>query len=192
MQITPELSNLIIRFGFNIFIAFIIIKLIYDRKKSNNDFVFTYFIFNTLIFFFAFLLSNIEINIGFAFGMFAVFAILRYRTDPIPIKEMTYLFIVITIGVINALSNIEISFASLLFTNISLVIMTFILEINWQKNLFIRQTINYEKIENIKPENHDELLIDLKERTGLNIHHFEIRRINFLRDTARIRIFYKV
>ena len=191
MQITPELSNLIIRFGFNIFIAFIIIKLIYDRKKSNNDFVFTYFIFNTLIFFFAFLLSNIEINIGFAFGMFAVFAILRYRTDPIPIKEMTYLFIVITIGVINALSNIEISFASLLFTNISLVIMTFILEINWQKNLFIRQTINYEKIENIKPENHDELLIDLKERTGLNIHHFEIRRINFLRDTARIRIFYK-
>lgn len=191
MQISPELSNLIIRFGFNIFIAFIIIKLIYDRKQSNNDFVFTYFIFNTLIFFFAFLLSNIEINIGFAFGMFAVFAILRYRTDPIPIKEMTYLFIVITIGVINALSNIEISFASLLFTNISLVIMTFILEMNWQRNLYIRQTINYEKIENIKPENHDELLLDLKNRTGLNIHHFEIRRINFLRDTARIRIFYK-
>ena len=191
MQISPEFSNLIIRFGFNIFIAFIIIKLIYDRKQSNNDFVFTYFIFNTLIFFFAFLLSNIEINIGFAFGMFAVFAILRYRTDPIPIKEMTYLFIVITIGVINALSNIEVSYGSLLFTNISLVIMTFILEINWQNKLFIEQTINYEKIENIKPENHNELLSDLKERTGLDIHHFEIRRINFLRDTARIRIFYK-
>ena len=117
MQISPEFSNLIIRFVFNIFIAFIIIKLIYDRKQSNNDFVFTYFIFNTLIFFFAFLLSNIEINIGFAFGMFAVFAILRYRTDPIPIKEMTYLFLVIGISVINALANKKISHAELVFAN---------------------------------------------------------------------------
>ncbi|MAJ44413.1 MAG: DUF4956 domain-containing protein [Candidatus Marinimicrobia bacterium] len=191
MIFTPEVTNLITRFGFNLIIAFIIIKLIYDKNKSNNDFVFTYFIFNTLIFFFAFLLSNIEINMGFAFGMFAVFAILRYRTDPIPIKEMTYLFIVITIGVINALSNIEVSYASLLFTNFSLIIMTFILEMNWQKNLFIQQTINYEKIENIKPENNSKLLADLKERTGLDIHHFEIRRINFLRDTAQIRVFYK-
>ena len=191
MEFTPELFNLIYRFGFNLFIATVIIKLIYDRKNTNNEFVFTYFMFNTLIFFFAFLLSNIEINIGFAFGMFAVFAILRYRTDPIPIKEMTYLFIVITIGVINALSNTEISYVSLLFTNFSLVVMTFILEMIWQRNLLIRQTINYEKIENIKPENHEKLLLDLKERTGLDIKHFEIRRINFLRDTARIRIFHK-
>ena len=85
--------------------AFIIIKLIYQRDHTNNDFVFTYFMFNTLIFFFAFLLSNITINIGFAFGMFAVFAILRYRTDPIPIKEMTYLFIAIAVGFINALGD---------------------------------------------------------------------------------------
>lgn len=191
MEFTPEFFNLIYRFGFNLFIAFIIIHFIYKRDKSSNDFVFTYFMFNTLIFFFAYLLSNIEINIGFAFGMFAVFAILRYRTDPIPIKEMTYLFIVITIGVINALSNTEISYASLLFTNFSLLLITYILEKNWQSNLMIRQTINYEKIENIKPENHDELLTDLKDRTGLDIQEFEIRQINFLRDTARIRIYYK-
>ena len=192
MEFTQELINLIVRFGFNLFVTFIIIKLIYHRNHSNNDFIFTYFMFNTLIFFFAFLLSNIEINIGFAFGMFAVFAILRYRTDPIPIKEMTYLFIVITIGVLNALSNTEISYASLLFTNFSLVIMTYILEMNWQKNLLVKQSINYEKIENIKPENHDALLSDLKERTGLDILQFEIRKINFLRDTARINIYYKM
>ena len=112
MLLSPELLNLMIRFGFNLFIAFIIIKLIYDRDKTDNDFVFTYFMFNSLIFFFAFLLSNITINIGFAFGLFAVFAILRYRTNPIPIKEMTYLFIVITLGVINALSKTEISYNS--------------------------------------------------------------------------------
>jgi hypothetical protein len=191
MNLSPELMNLIIRFGFNLFIAFVIIKLIYHRNHTNNDFVFTYFMFNSLIFFFAFLLGKITINIGFAFGMFAVFAILRYRTNPIPIKEMTYLFIVITIGVINALSNSEVSLAALLFTNIALVSLTYFLETYWQKNLLARITIEYEKIENIKPENRDTLLADLKERTGLNIQSFEFRRMNFLRDTARIRVYYK-
>ncbi len=191
MDFPLELMNLIIRFGFNLTIAFIIIKLIYQRNHTNNDFVFTYFMFNSLIFFFAFLLSNVTINIGFAFGLFAVFAILRYRTDPIPIKEMTYLFIVITIGVINALSSAEVSYAELLFTNVALVGLTYFLETYWRKNLLVRITIEYEKIENIKPENHDTLLADLKERTGLNIQSFEFRRMNFLRDTARIRIYYK-
>ncbi len=191
MDFPLELMNLIIRFGFNLTIAFIIIKLIYQRNHTNNDFVFTYFMFNSLIFFFAFLLGNITINIGFAFGLFAVFAILRYRTDPIPIKEMTYLFIVITIGVINALSGAEVSHAQLLFTNMALVGLTYFLETYWRKNLLVRITIEYEKIENIKPENHDTLLADLKERTGLNIQSFEFRRMNFLRDTARIRIYYK-
>ena len=192
MDLSSELLNLIIRFGFNLSIAFIIIKLIYHRNRSSNlDFVFTYFMFNSLIFFFAYLLGNITINMGFAFGLFAVFAILRYRTDPIPIKEMTYLFIVITIGVINALSGNEVSYTILLFTNITLVVLTYFLETYWQKNLLIRMTVEYEKIENIKPENRDALLADLKERTGLNIQSLEFRRMNFLRDTARIRIYYK-
>jgi len=192
MELSSELIHLMIRFGFNLSIAFIIIKLIYHRNRSSNlDFVFTYFMFNSLIFFFAYLLGNITINMGFAFGLFAVFAILRYRTDPIPIKEMTYLFIVITIGVINALSGNEVPYTVLLFTNITLVVLTYFLETYWQKNLLIGMTVEYEKIENIKPENRDALLADLKERTGLNIQSLEFRRMNFLRDTARIRIYYK-
>ena len=192
MELSSELIQLMLRFGFNLTIAFIIIKLIYYRNRSSNlDFVFTYFMFNSLIFFFAYLLGNITINMGFAFGLFAVFAILRYRTDPIPIKEMTYLFIVITIGVINALSGNEVSYTILLFTNITLVVLTYFLETYWQKNLLILMTVVYEKIENIKPENRDALLADLKERTGLNIQSLEFRRMNFLRDTARIRIYYK-
>ena len=174
MELSSDLINLMIRFGFNLSIAFIIIKLIYQRNRANNlDFVFTYFMFNSLIFFFAFLLSSITINMGFAFGLFAVFAILRYRTDPIPIK------------------GAEVSYAALLFTNITLVILTYFLENYWQKNLLLRMNIEYEKIENIKPENRDILLADLKERTGLNIQSLEFRRMNFLRDTARIRIYYK-
>ena len=192
MDLSSELLNLIIRFGFNLSIAFIIIKLIYQRNHSNNlDFVFTYFMFNSLIFFFAFLLGNITINMGFAFGLFAVFAILRYRTDPIPIKEMTYLFIVITIGVINALSGAEVSYAALLFTNIALVGLTYVLETYWQNNTLILRTVEYEIIENIKPENHEKLRLDLENRIGMPIIKFEIHRINFLRDTVRISIYCK-
>ena len=191
MELSHELLNLIIRFGFNLSVAFIIIKLIYQRDHNNNDFVFTYFMFNSLIFFFASILGSITINMGFAFGLFAVFAILRYRTDPIPIKEMTYLFIVITIGVINALSGDEVSFSALLFTNTALVGLTYFLEKYWQNNLLASMNIDYEKIENVKPENHEALLADVKERTGLNIQDFQFSRMNFLRDTVRIKIYYK-
>ena len=191
MELTPEFFNLIFRFGFNLSIAFIIIKLIYYRNHNNNDFVFTYFMFNSLIFFFATVLGNMTVNLGFAFGLFAVFAILRYRTDPIPIKEMTYLFIVITIGVINALSSNEVSYAELLFTNVALVGLTYFLETYWQNNLLVRHNVEYEIIENIKPENHEKLLLDLEDRTGFSIKHFEIGRINFLRDTVQIRIYCK-
>ena len=191
MELSHELLNLIIRFGFNLSVAFIIIKLIYQRDHNNNDFVFTYFMFNSLIFFFASILGSITINMGFAFGLFAVFAILRYRTDPIPIKEMTYLFIVITIGVINALSGDEVSFEALLFTNTALVGLTYFLEKYWQNNLLASMNIDYEKIENVKPQNHEALLADLKERTGLNIQDFQFSRMNFLRDTVRIKIYFK-
>ena len=192
MDLSPELLNLIIRFGFNLLVVFIIVKLIYQPNHPNNlDFVFTYFMFNTLIFFFAFLLASITINIGFAFGMFAVFAILRYRTNPIPIKEMTYLFAVITIGVINALSGPEISYQMLLFTNITIVGLTYLLERYWQYNALVLRAIEYEIIENIKPENHKKLLLDLENRVGQPILKFEIRRINFLRDTVRINIYCK-
>ncbi len=193
MNLSSELLNLITHFGFNILVVFVIVKLIYQRNHPNNlDFVFTYFMFNILIFFFAFSLASIEINIGFAFGMFAVFAILRYRTDPIPIKEMTYLFIAIAIGVINALSGTnEVSSDVLMFTNITLVVLTYLLETYWQHNALVIRTVEYEIIENIKPENHEKLLLDLENRVGMPIMKFEIHRINFLRDTVRISIYCK-
>ena len=191
MQLSSEMIDLVLRFTFNAAIAYIIIKVIYYRDFKNNDFIFSYFMFNTLIFFFAYILGGIDINMGFAFGLFAVFAMLRYRTNPIPIKEMTYLFIVITVGVINALSGNMISLGALLFTNFSIVLLTFILENNWQNNLLINRTIDYENIENIKPENHEKLLADLEQRTGLDIIYYDIQNINFLRDTVKVKIYTK-
>ena len=192
MDLSSELLNLIIRFGFNILVIFVIVKLIYQRNHPNNlDFVFTYFMFNILIFFVAFSLASIKIDMGFAFGMFAVFAILRYRTNPIPIKEMTYLFIAIAVGFINALSGTTISIHLILFINITLVVLTYLLEIYWQHNALVIRSVEYEIIENIKPENHKKLLLDLQDRVGMPILKFEIGRINFLRDTVRISIYCK-
>ena len=190
MEIPAEILNLISRFSFNFIIIFIIIKIIYYRNNSkNDDFVFTYFMFNALIFFFAYILGNITINLGFAFGLFAVFAILRYRTDTIPIKEMTYLFIVITIGVINALSGSTVSFEILLIANLIITLMAYVLENFWQSHYLVTRTIIYENVENIKPENHEELLLELNNNTGFNIEKFEIESINFRRGAARIKIF---
>jgi hypothetical protein len=192
MQLPVEALNLISRFSFNFIIVFIIIKIIYYRNNSkNDDFVFTYFMFNALIFFFAYILGNITINLGFAFGLFAVFAILRYRTDTIPIKEMTYLFIVITIGVINALSVSTVPFIILLIANLIITLMAYVLENFWQSHYLITRTIIYENVENIKPGNHEELLLELNNNTGFNIEKFEIESINFRRGSARIKIFTK-
>ena len=193
MELSSDFYNLAFRFLFNISVAYLIIMQIYKRFHDSNDFVFTYFMFNSLIFFFAYILGNMDINIGFAFGLFAVFAILRYRTDPIPIKEMTYLFIVITTGVINAIGSNEVSQQELIFANFIIIILTYILEnqgkIQASEKLLGRRTIEYDKLENIKPENHKDLLIDLENRTGLSIQRFEIGRI-FL-DRVNIKIFYE-
>ena len=193
MELSSDFYNLVFRFLFNISVAYLIIMQIYKRFHDGNDFVFTYFMFNSLIFFFAYILGNMDINIGFAFGLFAVFAILRYRTNPIPIKEMTYLFIVITTGVINAIGSNEVSQQELIFANFIIIILTYVLEnqsnIQDSEKLLGRRTIEYDKLENIKPENHKDLLIDLENRTGLSIQRFEIGRI-FL-DRVNIKIFYE-
>ena len=195
MELGFLFSNIFIRFSFNLFIAFVIIKLIYHRDYKGNDFVFTYFMFNTLIFFFAYILGNLDINMAFGFGLFAVFAILRYRTDPIPIKEMTYLFIVITIGVINALSTNQVVFEELIFANVAIVVMTFFLEKYWVSNLVVTnyriKTIVYNDMDMIKPENYQKLLDDVVKKTGLQIIDCKVGRINFLENWANVKIYYK-
>ena len=136
------------------------------------------------------LLDSVKLQLGFALGLFAIFGIIRYRTDPIPIKEMTYLFLVIGISVVNALANKKISHAELIFANLLIVFVTFGMERIWLLKAEIRKNITYEKIELIVPERREELLEDLCNRTGLDIVRIEIRRIDFLKDTANIRVFY--
>jgi hypothetical protein len=136
------------------------------------------------------MMSNVTLELGFAIGLFAIFGIIRYRTQQIPIKEMTYLFVIIGVSVINALNNEKISFVEILFTNFIILLIIWVLERLWLSKFGVSKKVLYEKIENIKPENYESLKIDLELRTGLKIKRVEIKKNNFLKDVAELTIFY--
>ena len=185
-----DFSKLLFKFGINFIFLIIIVRLIYYRVKDDKDYVFTYIMFNILTFFICFLLRKVPMEMGFALGLFAVFGILRYRTEAIPIRQMTYLFIVIGISMINALSNKSVSIFEVLFTNGLITLITYLIDRLWFQTIEEKKNIVYEKIELIKPENKQELIKDLKERTGLPIHEVKVEKIDFLRDTAAVTIYY--
>ncbi|TKG96631.1 DUF4956 domain-containing protein [Puteibacter caeruleilacunae] len=182
--------ELLFRFGFNLLVIVTIVKYLYYKSSHRKDYFFTYILISTVIFLLCFLLENVKLELGFALGLFAIFGIIRYRTRQIPIKEMTYLFLVIGVSVINALANRKVSYAELLFTNLALIAVTFALERLLLLKHESRKVIEYEKIELIKPQRHEELIKDLEERTGIKINRVEIGKIDFLRDSARINIYY--
>jgi hypothetical protein len=133
---------------------------------------------------------QMDIDTGMGLGLFAIFGIIRYRTDAIEIKEMTYLFMIIGISVVNALASNELSVSEVGVINVSVVLLTFILENLWLMKHETRKTINYERIDLITPDKYEEMKADLEKRTGLSINRVEIGKIDFLNDTALIRIFY--
>ncbi len=187
---SSDLLDLLLRFTFNFLVAYIIIRWIYYPTHKNKDYLFTYFLFNIIIFMLCYMMRNTQLEIGVAFGLFAVFSILRYRTLNVGVMDMAYLFLIISVGVINSLSNEQVSIAEVLFANFLIVAAIFILEKVWLIRIAANKVVIYEKIENIRPENYNKLIADLKERTGLNVHRVEIGRVDFMRDIARIRIFY--
>jgi hypothetical protein len=185
-----DFTELLFRFLFNFVVVFIAIRLLYYKVRRRRDYLFTFILISTVVFLLCFLLESVKLGLGFALGLFAIFGIIRYRTQQIPIKEMTYLFLVIGISVINALANKKISYAELIVTNGLLLLVTWGLERMMMLRHESRKQILYEKIELIKPENRLELKTDLENRTGLIINRIEIGKVDFLRDTARINIYY--
>jgi len=187
---SKDFWTLVVKTIFNLSVITVIVRYIYYPVTKNKDYLFTYFLISLTVFLLCVLLDSVKLQLGFALGLFAIFGIIRYRTDPIAIKEMTYLFLVIGISVVNALANKKISHAELIFANLLIIFVTFGMERIWLLRHEVRKNITYEKIELIVPEKRDELIADLKSRTGLNISRIEIRRIDFLKDIANIRIFY--
>lgn len=183
------LGALLLRFLFNFIVIGLIIHFFYYPKSRRRDYYFTFSLINVSVFFLIFLLGSVKLKIGFALGIFAIFGIIRYRTESVPIREMTYLFIIIAISVINALS-VQISYLEILATNLIFILCIWVLESErWLKHTCCK-LILYDKIQLITPEKREELLEDLRTRTGLDISKVEIGHIDFLRDATFIKVYY--
>jgi hypothetical protein len=185
-----DFMELLIRFSFNFLIVVLIVRYLYYKSSRRKDFLFTYILISVVVFLISYMLSSVKIKLGFALGLFAVFGILRYRTIQLPIKEMTYLFIVIGISMINALANKKVSYAELLFTNFVIIGIIYLLERVWLLRHESSKRIRYDNIELIQPERYPELKADLEQRTGLKINRVEVEDYNFLTDSARVYIYY--
>jgi len=185
-----DLYMLMLRMCVNLFFLTIIIRYLYYPKTKRKDYLFTYYLIGMITFFLCFGLKKLDIDTGMGLGLFAIFGIIRYRTDAIEIKEMTYLFLVIGISVVNALGMNKVSVAEIAIINVATVLLTFVLERLWLMKHETRKTINYERIDLIVPEKYEEMKADLEKRTGLSINRVEVGKIDFLNDTALIRIYY--
>jgi len=185
-----DFYKMLFRFVINLFFLTIIIRYLYYKNAKRQDYLFTYYLISIIVFFLCFTLKKYELDLGMALGLFAIFGIIRYRTDAIEIKEMTYLFVVIGVSVINSLANKKMSYAEIMLGNFLIVGAIAVLERYWVQHQELSKEIIYEKIENVRPEQYNALKSDLETRTGLVINRIKIGDINFLRDTAMITIFY--
>lgn len=186
----PGLWEMLIRFGINLLVCWIITHFFYYRKSHRRDYYFTYILFSTAIFFILYQLQNMKIEVGIALGLFGIFSMIRYRTEQLPIREMTYLFVLIGISIING-AGLTSSYTAFIVTNLLFILIIFLLESLGFSHKEANKIILYEKIELIQPERREELLADLHQRTGLDIIDVQIGSIDFLKDTAWIKVTYK-
>ena len=193
------LQKILSKIGWRLFIdlaaVFVLVRLIYYPNYRQRELFFTFFIFNLIIFLISFLLNKVELSMGAAFGLFAVFSMLRYRTEDVSIKDMTYLFLVIAIGLISAVTKIKdandyMEYFFLVIVNAMILLITYLLEGKMLMKKESSKIILYENIALIRSEKHEELLEDLKLRAGIEIHRYTIQRIDFLRDAAQIKVYY--
>lgn len=184
-----DMGALLLRFLFNSVFIWIIIQKLYYPKSQRRDYYFTFALISVSIFFLIYLLGSVKIKVGFALGLFAIFGIIRYRTESMSVREMTYLFVIIAVSVIHALA-VTLSYGELLLTNVIFIICIRLCEnIPYLKSRSEKLVV-YDRIDLIKPDCRDELLKDLKDRLGLDIIDVEVGAVDFLRDTAMLKVYY--
>jgi cytochrome c biogenesis factor len=177
-----------IRFLIDILTVAVLIGVVYFRNYRKKDHIFTFMMFNVVIFLITYMLNKVGMSFGAAFGLFAVFSILRYRTENISEKDMTYLFIVIAMGLINSVAKA--TYFEMMILNGMIILIAWILDANllWKADKF--QLVYYEKIDLIKTQNYELLLKDLADRTGLNVYKVTVEEIDFLKDSASLKVYY--
>lgn len=187
---TDAMATLLARFALNILFAVVVVRLIYYRLYRNRDYVFTYFLINLVTFSLAYLLSKVTIGMGFALGLFAVFGILRYRTEAIRVRNLTYLFVVIGIALLNALVDGAITLAELVIANAVIAGAVAILEAAPFSGREESRVVQYDRLDLLSPDAATELLADLRGRTYLPVERCEIGDVDLLRDSALVTIYW--
>jgi len=187
---SPVLLELVVRLVFNLAVLGTVVWGIYFPSARRKEYVFTYVLISITVFFMCFFLAAVKLELGFALGLFAIFGIIRYRTSTIPIREMTYLFLIIAVAVINGVAHKSYFFPELVIANATFILMSWAMERLWMNKGEQRKTIVYEKIELLRPDRRPDLIEDLKMRTGLDIHKVEIGHVDFLKDISDITIYF--
>lgn len=186
-----DFYKMLFRFCINFSFLTVIIRLLYYKNSKNKEYFFTYYMISIIVFFLCFTLKKFELDLGMALGLFAIFGIIRYRTNSIEIKEMTYLFIVIGVSVINSLANKKMSYVELLSANLLIILVLYLTEWFWGLKHQMTKKIVYDVVENLKPENFQVLKEDLKIKTGYEIEKVKVNEINLRKKIADIIIYYE-
>lgn len=183
------LSDLLMRFGFNLVFVVGIIHFLYFRRSRRADYYFTFALISISIFLMIFLLGSVKIKIGFALGLFAIFGIIRYRTESMPVREMTYLFVIISMSVINALAA-EANWLTLAVVNAIFVVSCILGELTNKLPHNACKYVKYDRIDLITPAKYDEMKADLESRLGINVIKVDVGTVNFLKDMALLKVYY--
>lgn len=183
--------ELLIAFVINLIAIMIVVRWLYYPKCKRGEFFFTYILIAISTFMLIYVLGDVKLKAGIALGLFAIFSIIRYRTEQVAIREMTYLFIIIAISAINGLTVSELSYGEVLIINILFILSIFICESRLLISHYSYKVIKYDNINLITPDKRDELIADLEKRTGLKIEKVEVGAIDFLKDAAIVKMYYR-
>ena len=189
--VLESILDLLKSFLFNLFICWIIVHFLYYKRNGSGAYYFTFIVFSSAMFMILFVMSSMSIQIGFTLGLFAIFGMIRYRTETIPVREMTYLFIIIALSVVNGIGN-ELPFLELLVANLVIVLLMLFIEFEFLEGRTSTKLVIYDRIDMITPEKRPELIEDLKKRLGLDIVKVDVGQVDFLKDSAFVKVTYRL
>ena len=206
MTTTQSLTELAIRFFLNLIICWVLVHFFYYRKSKRRDYYFTYMVFSSSMLLLLYVMGNVEVGVGLTLGLFAIFGVIRYRTETVPIREMTYLFVIIALAAVNGLAPIyklvgavgnnphyALNAGALGATALSNLLMVFLIwaleSERWLKHTSTKLVL-YDRIENIIPERQEELIADIEKRIGVKVDNLEVGHVDLLKDAAFVKVYY--
>lgn len=208
LSTSQSVTELAIRFFLNLIVCWILVQCFYYRKSHRRDYYFTFMVFSSAMLMLLYMMGNVEVGVGLTLGLFAIFGVIRYRTETVPIREMTYLFVIIALAAMNGLAPVyklvgagtqtahyELSTGTvsiMALANALVILLVWVLESAKLLAHTSTKLVLYDRIELIVPERRQELIADLEKRVGVKVNNLEIGHVDFLRDAAFIKIFYNL